>query len=181
MNNGVSMSLTGSAIDWLQEYAPGFQALSDAERQIITEFSFLWSLFEAKALNENGSASAIVASSARWARGGLLTTETFGKELAYFRNRYVANSQFTYHFDHLHLRANDAPRLVVKVLKGEDATPESIAAGVLIIVYRFRNNLFHGLKWAYELQGQFENFMHVNTALIRALELHNDSCSGARA
>ena len=35
-------------IDWLEEYAPGFQALSKAERRAITEFLFLWSLFEAK-------------------------------------------------------------------------------------------------------------------------------------
>lgn len=160
-------------IDWLQTHAPGFEGLSDEERQTITEFSFLWSLYEAKALNQNGSASAIVASSERWARGGVLTTETFGQELAYFRNRYVADGQFTYHFDHLHLRANDEPRIVVEVLKGEDAAPERIAAAVLIIVYRFRNNLFHGLKWAYELQGQLDNFTHANTALMRAFELHN--------
>ena len=83
-------------IDWLQKYAPGFQALSEAERQAITEFSFLWSLFEAKVLNEHGSSNAIVASSARWARGGQLTAETFGQELAYFRDRYVADSQFSY-------------------------------------------------------------------------------------
>ena len=83
-------------IDWVQEYAPGFQALSEAERRAITEFLFLWSLFEAKVLNERGNANAIVESSARWDRGGQLTVETFGQELAYFRNRYVADGQFSY-------------------------------------------------------------------------------------
>ena len=165
-------------IDWLQKYAPGFQALSEAERQAITEFSFLWSLFEAKVLNEHGSSNAIVASSARWARGGQLTAETFGQELAYSRDRYVADGQFSYHFDYLHLRANDAARLVRRVLTGEDGAPANIAAAVLIIVYRFRNNLFHGLKWSYELQGQLDNFMHANKALMRAIELHDEENSG---
>lgn len=166
-------------IDWLRKYAPGFQVLSEAERDAYAEFLFLWSLFEAKALNEHGSARAIVASSARWARNGQLTTETFGHELAYFRNRYVEGGQFNHHFDHLHLRDNDAALLVQRVLLGEDGAPENIAAAVLIIVYRFRNNLFHGLKWSYELQGQFENFMHSNKVLRRAIELHVEENSGA--
>ena len=158
--------------DWLQEYAPGFQALSEAERRAIAEFLFLWSLFEAKVLNEHGGANVIIASSTRWARNGLLTVETFGQELAYFRNRYVLDGRFSYHFDHLHFRANDAEGLVRRVLNGEDGALENIAATVLIIVYRFRNNLFHGLKWSYNLQGQLENFMHANKALKRAVELH---------
>ena len=158
-------------IGWLQENAPGFPALSEAELEAITVFSFLWSLFEAKALNERGSADAIAASAARWARDGQLTPETFGQELAYFRNRYVTDGEFNDHFDHLHLRANDAPELVRKALNGEDGAPEEIAAAVLIVVYRFRNNLFQETKWAYELRGQLDSFMHANNALMRAMGL----------
>ncbi len=170
-----------NTIDWLEKYAPGFQALSDEERQAITEFSFLWSLFEAKALNEHGNVNAIVESAEEWARTGQLTADTFGGELAYFRDRYVADGAFTCHFEHLHLRQNDALNLVQKVLKGEDAEPEEVAAAMLIIVYRFRNNLFHGVKWSYELQGQLENFMHANTVLMRAIELHNNAAPGEPA
>ena len=47
------------------------------------------------------------------------------------------------------------------------------AAGLLIVVYRLRNNLFHGLKWAYAIRGQHANFGNANTALARALELGN--------
>ena len=127
--------------DWLQQYAPGFEALCDEERQRINEFSWLWSLFEAKALNENGSANAIVELAKQWARRGQLTADPFSQEFAYFRDRYVADGAFTDHFEHLRLRKNDAPSLVQKVLNGEDAKPEEVAAVVLIIVYRFRNNL----------------------------------------
>ena len=168
-------------IDWLEEYAPGFHALSDDERQAITEFSFLWSLFEAKALNEHGSADAIVESAKQWARSGQLTPDMFRQELAYFRDRYVVDGAFNYHFEHLHLRQNDAPSLVQKVLNGEDVEPEVVAAANLIIVYWFRNNLFHGVKWSYELQGQRDNFMHANTVLIRAIELHNNATPGEPA
>ncbi len=167
--------------DWLQDYSPGFRQLSKAELRAFAEFLFLWSLFEAKVLNEHGCANQIVASSARWASDGLLTAETFGQQLAYFRDRYVADGQLSYRFDHLRLRANDEEELVRRVLVGEDWTLANIAATVLIIVYRFRNNLFHGQKWSYELQGQLENFIHANKALKRAVELHVEEHSGVLA
>lgn len=168
-------------IDWLRKHAPGFQCLSDDERQAIYNFSLLWSLFEAKALNEHGSANAIIESAKRWARSGQLSADTFTEELAYFRERYVADGAFTCHFDHLHLPQNDARRLVQKVLNREDAEPGEAAAAVLIIAYRFRNNLFHGVKWSYKLQGQLDNFTHANTILMRAIELDDKMEPGRHA
>lgn len=159
-------------IDWLDRYAPGLRALSPQERDAITHFFLLWTMFEARVLKTHASAKSIIEASRQWAGDGLLTVDTFGQELAYFRDRYVAYGAFTHHFGHLHLRRNDAPILVKKVLDGEDVEPEEVAAAALIIVYRFRNNLFHGVKWSYELQGQLENFMHANTILMQAIELH---------
>lgn len=159
-------------MEWLNRYAPGLQALTPEERDAITHFSFLWTMFEARVLETRASANAIVKTSRRWGGNGLLAADTFGDELAYFRHRYVADGTFTRHFYHLHLRRSDAPALVKGVLIGEDAPPEEIAAAVLIIVYRFRNNLFHGVKWSYELQGQLKNFTHANAALMRAIEMH---------
>jgi hypothetical protein len=40
--------------------------------------------------------------------------------------------------------------------------------GCLAILFRYRNNLFHGEKWEHELQDQQENFEH-STALLRWL------------
>lgn len=158
--------------DWLDRYAPGLQVLSPEEREAITHFSFLWTMFEARVLDTRANANAIVEASQGWAGNALLSADTFEQEVAYFRNRYFADGEFTHHFNHLHLRPNDAPALVRKVLAGEASSPEQIAAAVLIIVYRFRNNLFHGVKWSYELQGQLGNFIHANAALMRAIELH---------
>ncbi|MEN8132225.1 MAG: hypothetical protein ABFS45_19015 [Pseudomonadota bacterium] len=91
-----------NAIAWLDENAPGFRELSTEERNAIMEFSLLWSLFEAKALNTQGNATAILAASLRWAESDLLTVEMFEPALTYFRNRYYNGTDFTYHFDHLH-------------------------------------------------------------------------------
>jgi hypothetical protein len=163
------------ALDWLQRHAPGFQLLSEDERSAIMQFSFLWSLFEANVLNTKGNARSIVAAVGQWSNEGLITDEAFDRELAYFQDRYYAVDAFTPHFDHLHLRPHDQRELVKRVLKGEAEDLSDVAAALLIIVYRFRNNLFHGVKWSYELRGQLENFLHANAVLMLAIELHERS------
>lgn len=160
-------------INWLRIYGPGYRELSDDERQAIADFPVLWSLFEARVLNERGSAKAIIEAVAKWTATGQLAADTFGRELAYFRERYIADGVLTSHFYGLHLRKNDAPDLVKQALTAGHATPEVAAAAVLIIVYRFRNNLLHGVKWSYELRGQLNNFTHAKMALMRAIELHD--------
>ena len=168
-----------NAIDWLQNNAPGFRDLSGDERDAIMQFSLLWSLFEARVLNTHGNAKLILAVAKRWANKGLLTDELFNPELAYFQNRYYADGDFTYHFDQLRLRRADQPDLVKRVLRNNATDLAEVAAALLIIVYRFRNNLLHGVKWAYEIRGQFENFSHAYAILMQAIQLHEQSV-GAR-
>jgi hypothetical protein len=45
---------------------------------------------------------------------------------------------------------------------------------LLVIVYRLRNNLFHGEKWEGGISGQKDNFDNANRVLIAALE-----CNGS--
>ncbi len=42
---------------------------------------------------------------------------------------------------------------------------------MIIIVYRLRNNLFHGEKWSYYFKDQLGNFTHASTILMRTVEL----------
>lgn len=41
-----------------------------------------------------------------------------------------------------------------------------------MIVWRFRNNFFHGEKWTYRLEGQLQNFIDANVILMLLLERH---------
>lgn len=157
-------------IDWLCIHAPGFAELPETDRQAIFHFSLLWSFFEARALRTRGSASAILDVTREWASRGQLTLAPFDGSLAYFRARYVANGEPTQPFQGLALRNNDNPALVLSVLKGENTNVADSVAALLIVVFRLRNNLFHGVKWAYGIQGQRENFKHANAALMSALE-----------
>ena len=159
-------------IDWLCAKAPGFNELPEEDRLAIMHFSLLWSFFEAEALKTNASAAAILAVVHEWANQGRLNVAAFAESLDYFKARYFHNGAASQHFQGLSLRRNDKPSMVEAVLREENTNPADSVSALLIIVYRLRNNLFHGVKWAYGIHDQLGNFTHANTALMSALEIH---------
>jgi hypothetical protein len=64
--------------------------------------------------------------------------------------------------------------MVRDVLDGIETAPRATIAAVLINIYRYRNNLFHGVKWGYELADQLDNFTHANNALMKALDRYGE-------
>ena len=101
-----------------------------------------------------------------------LGAELYDAELTYYRSRYYADGELTHHFPHLQLRPSDHRDLVQAVIEGVNDTPRDRMLALLMIVWRLRNNLFHGAKWTYELRDQRENFSHANSVLMRILERH---------
>jgi hypothetical protein len=160
------------SMQWLLAKAPGFQALPESDRTAIFNFTFLWSLFEGQVMGKFARADLICAKVDEWRDAGTLEADQYAPELAYFRQRYFDNGAFTHHFPHLHLRPADQPAVVQSVLDGSNNDSRDQLLTVVMIVWRFRNNLFHGEKWAYQLQGQLANFTHANSVLMRLLEKH---------
>lgn len=161
-----------SVIGWLGRKAPGFGELSPGEKSVIMQFALLWSFFESKALATNGNVQVIASVVRLWTDRGVLTAGAFEGPLAYFHDRYCENGELTYHFAHLNFKPRDKRDLVEKVIRGQSEDPVEIATALLIIVYRLRNNLFHGVKWAYDIQDQKLNFTHANAILMQAIDLH---------
>lgn len=160
------------SMQWLLARAPGLQALPEQDREAIVIFTFLWSLFEDQVMGRKARADLICAKVDEWRAAGTLDAEQYDAELSYFRQRYFANGTFTRHFPYLNLRPADQPNLVQSVLDGSNNDPRDRLLTVLIIVWRFRNNLFHGEKWRYRLMDQFQNFSHASAVLMRLLERH---------
>jgi hypothetical protein len=165
-------------VEWLRAKSSGFNLLSDEELGAISDFSLLWSLFESRLLGTEGSARAILGILDGWRDAGNLNASSFDPELAYFRQRYFVDGAFTDHFDGLHLRRNDEVPLVRAVIDGSDNDPRNRLAAMLIIVFRYRNNLFHGVKWHYKLAGQLGNFSTANALLMKVLEQHGALADG---
>lgn len=125
---------------WLEVHAPGFNQLSEEERTAVLHFTFLWSLFEAEALNEKGSVPALLAAATEWSDKNLMPKDAFDPELGYFRDRCYAHGAPTPHFAHLHFRNTDRQDLVEDVFGSKLTDRGSIAGALLIVVYRLRNN-----------------------------------------
>ncbi|MFZ5491027.1 MAG: hypothetical protein ACOY6E_00805 [Pseudomonadota bacterium] len=159
---------------WLNQRAPGFGELSDQEGSAILYFSLLWSFFEATALHTSASSNRILALVHEWAAQNRLNLAPFSESLSYFKNRYFVGGQFSHLFDGLNLRRDDSPELVKAVISGANTNEADCVATLLIIVYRLRNNLFHGVKWAYGIRDQLDNFTNANNAIMAALETHGN-------
>ena len=158
-------------IEWLEGHVHGFLELPEADRQAILHFALLWSLFESTALDTRASSAAIVTLVKEWWATGMLRIEPYEKSLRYFQNRYFQDGEPTPQFAGLNLRRNDNPELVRSVFSRENANVTDSVSALLIVVYRLRNNLFHGEKWAYGIRGQLRNFTEANNVLMATLPL----------
>jgi hypothetical protein len=160
-------------LDWLKARAPVFREFPPEDQSAITDFALLWGFFENRILETNCSAAKIVAVVRKWTDEGILSANLFDDELAYFANRYFRDGDFTHRFHDLRFRNGDQGDIIRAVLSGQDTNAQHRVLTALIIVYRYRNNLFHGLKWEYEIAGQRGNFDAANIVLMKALDIYD--------
>ncbi|NUA28671.1 hypothetical protein [Cupriavidus basilensis] len=158
--------------EWLTRKAPGFSDLSREEQEGIAHFAFLWSLFEGRVLQGEGNPRTLVELAEAMARDGRVDLTLFGAPLEHFRRRYWLDGSPTYFFAGLNFRRHDHRPLVESVLDGRIEGPGEVVAALLLIVYRLRNNLFHGAKWGYGIRDQLSNFQNANDVLMHVLECH---------
>ncbi len=144
--------------EYLENKRMGYENLADGERKAISNFALIWSLFEAQLLDESATATKILRRSQDWVNAPGIDEAFIDGHLNYFKERYVEGNGLGYRFNHLHLRANDNEQLVRNVLSGNENALENKLACCLIIILRFRNNYFHGIKWAYQFREQQDNF-----------------------
>jgi len=90
--------------------------------------------------------------------------------LNYFKERYVVNNEFNNRFQHLNFRNNDRKDLVKEVLLGNNINEKEIILALIIIIFRFRNNLFHGVKDIQVIDEQRSNFENANEILKIIME-----------
>lgn len=155
--------------DWLEKNVPSFNDLDEIERNEIYAFTMLWSFFENRYLGKSAGPKVIEDFVKQRLDEHSLQVAQLEPHFAYFQNRYMTNSGETEHFAALHLRENESPKRVRGALNGSLANDLDRLYALFIIVYRLRNNFFHGEKWTYGLRGQKSNFEHANQVLIIAL------------
>lgn len=160
--------------EWLRARVPGYRELGVAERNAVAGFLHFWALFEGRLLDENAGPRKICDLAARWRDDGLARSAPVRSALTYWRRRYFTDGESNARFESLLFRPNDREELVQAVMAGERGDAESVVTAVLLIIYRLRNNLFHGLKWQYGLADQEWNFRHANEVLIEILDRYGE-------
>lgn len=156
---------------WLESKVPPFKELGGEERREIMEFSLLWPFFEFRLLDTFATAEKIVRLCHRLDGEKKIDSALLVEAIAYWRARYYANGDFTDHFHSLTFRDNDREDAVRVVLEGKENSGCALLLCALLIVWRFRNNLFHGTKWTYALKDQQKNFEHANRVLMAAMDM----------
>lgn len=158
-------------IKWLEEKRPAFAELGAPEKAALVNFSLMWPFFEGVALRTEASFDTITDLARSLAAAGRIDEARIAPAMDYFANRYTERGAFTHHHPHLRLGKRDGA-LVNAVLLGKASAPWERLAGALLIAYRYRNNLFHGPKWEYDLQGQGVNFEVATDLLAAVIEMH---------
>jgi hypothetical protein len=93
----------------------------------------------------------------------------FNEHITYFKDRYIDENRTNERFNHLRINNQQYSNLVTNVLLEQDTRESSIIMALFVIVYRYRNNLFHGNKNILNLDTQEVNFYHANLILTKVL------------
>jgi len=163
-------------IEWLCHRDDGFGHLSNAERESIVDFAMLWMYFEARLVNAEASVKSLKRLATHLADAVDINTEVVSTCYEYFRNRYWDDGKPSAYVPGLEMTKALAED-VIPMLANPPPVREKLIT-CLLIVFRYRNNLFHGNKWAYRLEGQQQNFEHA-TQLLLAVIAFEDSRRGA--
>jgi len=134
------------------------------------DFVILWNLFESRLFGSGYSPKKITALSLK------VPSEVIQKTLFYFKGRYVEKGLLNRRYELLRLRGEtDKQPLVEDVLLGKQTAEDAQIEAIIIIIGRYRNNLFHGLKEISSIDLQKENFDIANEFLMTVLEC-NTKC-----
>ena len=155
-----------SVLEWLRQRSDGLQNIDEEMQKLIVDFSLLWMYFEANYLGTDGSPDVLLNLVKTLTKGELLDGPAIEPAFAYFRNRYLVDGKPSAHFADLSL-ANKWKNFVEGGLCAPASVQQQLDVCVLIL-NRYRNNLFHGPKWIARFEGDRDNLVHA-IALVTAL------------
>lgn len=165
----------GGVVDFLRARfaGTGFNKLEPEEVSAIQDFMLLWSAFEAEMVNSRADGPALVDLARRIGNAVQLQLGGISAEMDYFRDRYWQNGAATMRAAELKLDKYkpQVEKIAYDFLNGSEQDPAAVLAGLLLVIYRLRNNMFHGPKWAYGIQGQYDNFTKCSAVLKWVLSL----------
>jgi hypothetical protein len=153
-----------SLVNWINhKFQRNFNA---QDIDAVRDFTLLWNVLEGGVFNRSFS----ILAAAQKFQQHQFNDAPFLPFYNYFRDRYIdASGQGNYQFDSLEFRRNDRKTFVEQVLANQASSAGDKALALAIIIYRLRNNLFHGIKPIYTIDQQRTNFENANGFLMELL------------
>lgn len=160
------------ATKWLAENTHGGTELSPEAREAVANFTTMWNFFESTLCENRASVAALTRISERFDADRVApdTNQALEECLAFWQFRYRTPHGFGRRFEGLYFRPNDKRAHVEAVLNGGTDNPRDRLLALMIIVFRLRNNLFHGLKSLEMLNDQVENLATASRCLAAVME-----------
>jgi hypothetical protein len=162
-----------NASTWIAENLFGGAELLPETTAAVANFTLMWNLFEDMVCRNHANVREFkqIAQTLSQAQVSAEDEEALRSCLSFWVFRYRRGTGFSARFEGLHFRPNDRREVVEAVLRGESEDLSSRLLALMVIVYRLRNNLFHGLKTIERLNDQVENLEMGSKCLAALLKV----------
>ena len=167
------------ASQWISENMGESIKIEQGQLDAVSDFTLMWALFEASESEEESNMFSKIKGVSEKVVKKLkhsCSLDDFlyflDKPLNYWSKRYIRDDEHSDRYEHLGLN-DEAIRVVLPVLKGKDDNPAHKICACLYIVYRYRNNLFHGNKDITLLEDQTENLNNASELLQEIMRVSN--------
>ena len=148
---------------WINEHFS--LKLKDSDYNRITDFLLLWTIFERELFSSSCKFSLIKS----YISDNIREFDETSCEavFSYFKSRYRENDAC---FESLRFRDRDPKEAVKNAFLSEAPLLEDKIFASMAIIYRYRNNLFHGIKDVTTINYQKDNFIYANKMLKLFIE-----------
>ena len=170
-----------SASEWIVEKITGAQNLLPETLKAVENFTLMWNLFEDLLCpNNNANIPALERLSSQIPNIEK-NKQAIAPVFTYYKDRYCSGSGFNTLFVGLNFRSGNRREHVERALRSDGHDFQSTIFAVMIILYRIRNNLFHGLKSIDTLNDQATNLNFAAFALTTIFEMHGGFARNGRS
>ncbi len=163
-----------STIDRIKEQLTCYEDSNNflQSRRFLFEFAVIWNIFEKKKMRNHAS---IFDVSDFVERLPSIDNININEIFEYFKNRYTNNPNYANLFEALRWRDKEKDKKdeTHRILLDKDSIDKDKIKAVLYIIFRLRNNLFHGEKSILTIDQQRETFNLVNSFLLDVIETPN--------
>lgn len=163
-----------STIDRIKEQLTCYEDSNNflQSRRFLFEFAVIWNIFEKKKMRNHAS---IFDVSDFVERLPSIDNININEIFEYFKNHYTNNPNYANLFEALRWRDKEKDKKdeTHRILLDKDSIDKDKIKAVLYIIFRLRNNLFHGEKSILTIDQQRETFNLVNSFLLDVIETPN--------